>query len=291
MPYIAHDPAAATNAIAAIRALDLRSATIEEISHLLNPIFRGYQIIAPIFEPGITLFRSRICDKPSHISALLAPPPEITKLGRVNREGKPVFYCCTSRQAPFFESQPGEGQTVAITRWVTTARLMVNHVGYTAGAFSALASNREQASWGPRPITQLNEPVSAFLAEVFTQIVPRGSEFKYKLSVAIAERLFLLDDKFGGLLYPTVAMRANADNFALKLPYAREHLRFQRAEYARIEKVQDFAFNTTVLDTATELGADGSICWKGRLDPWPIRKKGDALIFTVEDGRWVARDK
>src|SRR6516162_7529387 len=139
MAYIAHDPAAAMDAIAAIRALDLRSVTIEEISDLLTPIFRGYKVIAPIFAPCITLFRSRICDKPSHISALLAPAPEITKLGRVNREGKPVLYCCTSRRAPFFESQPVEGQTVAIARWVTTARLMVNHVGYTARAFSALA--------------------------------------------------------------------------------------------------------------------------------------------------------
>ena len=86
-------------------------------------------------------------------------------------------------------------------------------------------------------------------------------------------------------------MRANADNFALKLPYARDHLRFQRAEYARIDKVQDFAFNTTVLDTATELGADGSICWKGRLDQWSIREPGGELIFSAEDGRWVARDK
>jgi RES domain len=290
MPYIAHDPVAATTAIAAIRALDLQSATIEEILDLLTPIFRGYLVEAPRFQPGITLFRSRICDKPSHISALLAPPPQITKLGRVNREGKLVLYCCTSREVPFFESRPVEGQTVAIVRWITTAPLLVNHVGYTEAAFSTLLSNRKQASWGPRAITQLNEPVSAFLAEVFTQIVPRGSEYKYKLSVAIAEKLFL-DDKFDGLLYPTVAMRANADNFALKLRYAREHLQFERAEYARIDGVRDFAFDITVLDTATELSADGSICWKGRLDQWVIREPFGQLNFTAEDGQWIARDK
>jgi hypothetical protein len=80
MPYIAQDLVAATNAIAAVRALDLRSATIEEIFNLLTLIFRGYRIKAPIFEPGITLFRSRICDKPSHITALLAPRPKLRSL-------------------------------------------------------------------------------------------------------------------------------------------------------------------------------------------------------------------
>ena len=76
-------------------------------------------------------------------------------------------------------------------------------------------------------------------------------------------------------------MRANADNFALKLPYAREHLRFQRAEYARIDKVRDFAFDTSVLDTATEFGAGGSICWKGRHDQWQIREPLGELTFVV----------
>jgi hypothetical protein len=117
-----------------------------------------------------------------------------------------------------------------------------------------------------------------------TRIVPRTSEYKYKLSVAIAERLFFLDDKFNGLLYPAVAMRANAYNFALKLPYAHEHLRFQRAEYARINKVRDFGFDTTLLDTATDLGVDGSICWKGRLDKWQIREPRGELTFTEENG-------
>jgi hypothetical protein len=289
MPLIDHDPAAANAAIASIRALELQGATIEEILDLLTPMFRGYRVEAPRFQPGITLFRSRICDKPSHISALLAPPPQITPMGRVNREGNPVLYCCTSRQVPFFESRPTEGQTVTIGRWVTTAPILVNHVGYTQRAFNALQSSRKQAAWGPEPVTHLNEAVSDFLAETFTTIIPRGSEYRYKLSVAIAEKLFL-DDLFDGLIYPTVAMRANADNFALKLRYANEHTQFQRAEYARIEHVRDFAFDITVLDMATQLGADGSICWKGRLDRWVLNEPGGQLSFTAENGEWVARD-
>jgi hypothetical protein len=290
MPPIDHDPAVADAAIALIRALDLQGATIEEILDLLTPIFRGYRVEAPRFQPGLTLFRSRICDKPSHITSLLAPPPHITPMGRVNRAGNPIMYCCTSRQVPFFESRPAEGQTVTIGRWVTTAPMLVNHVGYTQSAFNALQSSRKQAGWGPVPVNHLNEVVSDFLAETFTQIIPRGSEYRYKLSVAIAEKLFL-DNIFDGLLYPTIAMRANADNFALKLRYANKHLQFQRAEYALIEHVRDFAFDITILDTATQLGADGSICWKGRLDQWVINEPFGQLNLTAENGEWIARDK
>jgi hypothetical protein len=88
-------------------------------------------------------------------------------------------------------------------------------------------------------------------------------------------------------------MRANADNLAIKLGYAREHLQFERAEYVRIDRFRDtdFAFDITVLDTATELSADGRICWRGRLDQWTIREPFGQLTFTVENGQWVARDR
>jgi RES domain len=290
MPQIEHDPIAAAAAMKTIRTLDLQRVTIDEILALLTPIFRGYAVQAPHFEPGITLFRLRICDKPTHIDALLYPPPHLTPLGRVNREGNPVMYCCTSREAPFFESHPTQGQTVAIARWITTAPLFVNHVGYAARTFNSLSSSRQQAGWGPQPASHLNEAVSEFLAEIFTRIVQDGSEYEYKLSVAIADKLFA-DEQFDGLLYPTIAMRANASNFALKLRYANMHLQFQRTEYARIEHVRDFAFDITWLDTATDLQADGKICWKGRLDQWVIKEPYGQLNFMAEKGEWVARDK
>ena len=222
----------------AIRALRLEDTTIEQLLELLTPVFRDYAVIAPRFDPGITLFRSRICGKPANINDLWAPPPHVTRLGRVNREGSPVLYCCTSREVP-------------------------NHV---------------------------NEAVSNFLAEIFTRVVPVGSEHEYKLSVAIAEKLFA-DDIFNGLLYPTVAMRANADNFALKLRYANDNLRFVKAEYARIDRVRDFAFDITWLDTATELAEDGAIQWKGRLDQWVIKEPYGQLTFTAQDGDWIARNR
>jgi hypothetical protein len=284
---------AASRAIALIKALDLRITEIEEIKELLTPVFRGYVVEAPRFEPGIDLFRLQICDRPNNISRMLYPPPAITGIGRANRPGEPVLYCSTARQAPFFESKPTEGQTVVIVHWATTAPLQVNHVGYCSNAFNTLGSNRSNAGWGPRPAavpgSEANHIISEFLANTFTKIVPNGSEHDYKLSVAIAEKMFA-DDFFNGLLYPAIAMKANADNFAIKPRFANSQLRFIKAEFARIDAVRDFSYDITVLDTATELSSDGSIQWKGRLDQWVMRNPGEQLTFTAEDGVWVARD-
>jgi hypothetical protein len=171
--------------------------------------------------------------------------------------------------------------------------MLVNQVGYTRRAFEALSSNRLQAGWGQEPAEILtgdgNEEIAEFLAEIFTQPVAQSDEHLYKLTVAVAEKLFAAD-LLDGLLYPTVAMRANADNFALKPRYADNHLRFLKAEFARIDGVRDFAYDITALDTATTLDDDGTIRWKGRLDIWVLRNQGDQLTFQVENGEWVARD-
>jgi hypothetical protein len=286
------DLAAARPAIAAIKTLDLRSASVEEIKTLLTAVFRGYQVVAPQFAPGIGLFRARICEKPANVRELSYPPPHVVGLGRVNQPGKPLLYCCTSRQAPFFEVRPPAATTLALVHWETTAPMLLNHVGYTSQAFRALGSARPHAGWSdvPAEIPAIdgNVEVAEFISDLFTRVVPRGEEHVYKLTVAVAEKLFAVD-LFDGLLYPTVPMRANADNIALKPIYADTHLRFLGAAFVRIDAERDFAYDITVLDTAREVGTDGAIYWTGRRDQWVVRD-GRSLTFTVQNGKWVALD-
>jgi len=283
---------ATKTAISKIRELDLRLTTIEKIKELLITVLYGYTVSAPRFPPGINLFRLIIRDKPSHMSGLSYPPPQLTPLGRVNRPGSPVFYCCTSKEATFFEIQPTKGQTVVISQWITTAPMMVNHVGYTEPTFKALGSKRPHAGWSSEPAfipgDNANRFIAEFLSEAFARRVAVDSEYEYILTIAIAEKLFS-HGLFDGLLYPSIALWANADNFALKANYVDNNLRFIKAEYAGINDVQDNLFKVTPLDTATELSADGTIVWKGRPDQWVIRP-GEQFKFAAENGKWVVRD-
>jgi len=226
------------------------------------------------------------------MSGLSYPPPHSTPLGRVNRPGSPVFYCCTSKEATFFEIQPAKGQNVVISQWITTATMMVNHVGYTDPAFKVLGAKRPHAGWSSEPAfipgDNANRFIAEFLSEIFTRRVKTGSEHEYILTIAIAEKLFS-HGLYNGLLYPSIALWANADNFALKTNYVDNNLRFIKAEYANITDAKENFFNVTVLDTATELLADGTIVWKGPPDKWVI-PPGETVKVSSENGKWVVRN-
>jgi hypothetical protein len=194
----------------------------------------------------------------------------------------------------FFELAPKIGDTLAIAKWVTSSPLLVNHVVYTPGVFEALGSGRGHASWAGQPVGnpggEDTREIANFLADAFAQRIAPGERYRYKLSVAIAEKLFD-HGLFAGLVYPTIAMWANADNVAIKPRYADSTLRFVRAEYARIDAIRDLQLDITVLDTAVAEGIDGVIQWRGRVDQWVLRNQGNALTMSAENGRWVARDQ
>ena len=144
--------------------------------------------------------------------------------------------------------------------------------------------------------------VHEFLAAEFSRVVEPGSEHEYKLSIAIAEKLLgplntenggstiPAGSQFGGLIYPALAMSANADNLALLPEIVDQHLDLEQVEYIRVEdKTSETQFQVTVLDFANSWGSDGSIEWKGRRPQWQIQA-GEAVQVSVENGRWVARD-
>ena len=281
------------SAMSRIRGLDGATATIEEIKEFLSSVLGGYAVTVPRFFPGLRLFRARICEKPTNIRELMYPPAHLASQGRANRAGCPMLYCCLAREAPFFESRPPVGSPIVIARWVTTENLIVNHVGYTREAFDQLGSIRTITGWGNEPVeASFGEPdleIHRFISDAFTRPVSADMIHLYKLPIAIAERL-CSDDLFGGLLYPAVAMKGNADNIALKPSFADHNLKFVKAEFATITGFTDFRYEIQLHDSATQVGEDGTIHWKNRLDQWILRNQGDELTFTALNGEWEARD-
>lgn len=285
------------NAIQTIKELDLKSVEIDSIKELLKPILKGFVVNTPKFKPGLTLYRGRCCKaKPTNVCDLTYPPKEYIRSNqRVNRAGHPVFYCSTAREVLFFELDVKSKDKIVVSKWETTEELLVNNVGYTRTCFSNLKSNRESQTWGEIKkdinIPETNNLVNGFLSQEFTKIVPAGKEDLYKISIAIAEKLFS-DDLFDGLLYPTIAMKANADNLAIKTQYIDEkRIVIKSIEYIQINAKEDFKYKITVLDFANSFKEDGTIEWKGRLPHCVLREKGDELKLIAKNGKWVALDK
>jgi hypothetical protein len=203
-----------------------------------------------------------------------------------------MFYCSGARQPPFFELDVQPGQFISISRWRTTARLLVNNVGYHDAVFKKLQSVR---AWDVYPgivpaldpsfpTSDTNTMIHQFLAEAFSERIRYGDDHRYKISAAIAERLLgnvtdrrdeakrmvspTLPDyrKFAGIMYPSIAMSCNADNLALTPEFVEEHLALEQVEYLRVDSVSGpLQYKYTAIDFANSFAKDGTINWFGRV--------------------------
>ena len=279
-----------------LRALDLASTEIGLVKEHLGAIIPGYALNSPIISKDTILYRGVVWrDKPQKIVDLSYPPPKYVKsLHRAGRAGESLFYCSMSREAPVFELGLIPGAKVAISHWQTTAPIVVNNVGYHHEVFGSFSSNRDCPSWGKgteyEKLEKKTTFIKHFFATEFAKVVPLGQEYLYKLSIAIAE-LHFSNEMFGGLMYPSMAMRANADNLALKPECVNKHLSVRKVEYIRVDEAGNRGFKVTILDFADTFDQDGRIQWKGRRPHWVMREKGQVLHLAVENGRWVARNE
>jgi hypothetical protein len=282
-------------AIAQLEAVDLKTVSIDELKKYLTPVFKGWKLTAPIFDPGVKVFRARLQTQPPvNLKQMSYPPGSAMKAdGRVSRQGKPVFYGCGARNAVFFENPIQEGDLVAITHYETTARLPLMRVGYTPEVFQNLKSKRELPDYGTLNVDAYSSQeklINDFLSSAFSVKVSSGEEWRYRMSVAISEK-FLIAEMVEGLLYPSVAMWAHADNIALKPRFADRHLRPLHAEFVRITGINGSEVTLDSLDEARTFGAAGEIHWLGHKGKWKIQEDGGMLVMEFVDGHYVAKDR
>lgn len=273
--------------IRALQALDLKAADFAELRRLTMALGKGQLIQAPIYKPGIMLFRARIvAERPKSIVELGIPPPDkVADFGRANLPGQPVLYLNTLRNAVFFEVSPAAGAHLAVSHWESVADLLMFPVGYSETVFDELRSNRTLPSLGNTQHPRFNHPTNArlqaFFAQEFTKQVRRGEPWQFKFAAAVACNA-LETENIDGVMYPTVAMRANSDNFAIKRSSLCK-VRLVKAEYVRVDSVGDFSFTATVLNVATDFDGQ-SINWQGT-PRWTLGP-GEMVKVVVENGQW-----
>lgn len=292
-----------------LKRIDLRTADIEILKQQLELFFKGFSVVSPVLATGQILYRGvRWADKPANRERLGHPPPEAVPFyQRANRPHHPMFYSSIAREAPFFELDVQPGDHVAISKWRTTKKILVNNVGFASETFRALKSNRTPPTWGPPHslTTDLsNQLIAKYFAEEFTRVVSVGQEYLYKISTAIAEKLYIGnvnmavsgdafegEARFGGLLYPTIAMRANSENVVLLPEFVDRFLELMSVEWVRVDsKEPDFKYKVTVLDYANSFSSTGEIEWKGRGPEWKVHP-GQQVMVSVENGKFIVRNE
>jgi hypothetical protein len=272
--------------------IDLKTAKIEELLDRLTPLFTGLQIRAPVIKAGTKLIRARKLNKGECIENIvdvgIPPPSKIVRPSRLNDIGEQVGYFSISHRSVYFEVHPKVGDIIILSRWITKSDMIFLHVGYQSDIFSSIASSRTGAEydWAPetRQISKHNQEVYDFLSSELTKIVPDEKEWEYKTTIAIG-RKFFGNGPHDGLLYPSIAMKANADNMAIKKE-SLSKLRLYAIEKNQITEINGMQINYERIDSSTTWDEDGKIHWNGRGICWEVGPK-QMVQAKVEDDEWV----
>jgi hypothetical protein len=199
---------------------------------------------------------------------------------------------------------------MAISRWEVTRPVLLNTVGYHPSVRKKYNSSAEPQSW-ELPPDNYRKPahrlIWKFFAEEFSRPVPVGSEDLYRVTVAIAERLLgfsprgrpTIDSgewispegpiRFGGILYPTLAMRANGDNVAILPEVIDTCLVLRSVDFLEIVNTDDLRFTIRTIDHAAKYTPEGEIEWTDR-PPVPLPHSTSFIAIDPITGRLTHAD-
>lgn len=298
----------------------LKDLDVDEIRELMRPLMKGVTVEAPIIPAGTFLYRARKLnhsfnkDRKILISDLSYPTADKATLGRLNRDGQSVFYCSSSKESIFFElPNLTEGHEIILSFWQTSKPMLVNNIGYTEFIFARLGAKRVVPSWSVEKIDEARQDITfnensipaetreillsrdenrilrELMSKEFMRDVPDSERYHYRMTTAIAE-LHLGEIKnhaqqFAGIIYPSVKMSANGDNFALAPDFVDQHVKFKKATHIRITKRDGNSFSINKIDEAIELNDDSSLRWLGRLAQWVLDKPFQEATCTATAGK------
>jgi len=221
--------------ISEIEAIDLRTATVDQIQDLIRVLITGFPTSAIKIFPGQYIHRTRVCEKPVNICQVTYPPPNAAPMGRANEQGKPRFYGSIGRGVPFFELNPQVGDKIALTTWKNTEDMLLNRVAFTKENSVSLESKREleniyTSSDFLEKLSESQLLVNSFLAKWLVKKISQDETNYYKVTAAMSN-ILMAGEVFAGLVYPTVKMFGNADNLVLAPTFVDKSLQLVSIEY------------------------------------------------------------
>jgi hypothetical protein len=262
-------------------------ASIDQLAGLLEPIMYGHRLMMRYLAPGTRLFRGRIVSSPpTHLRDVGYPPAVVVAQGRANRAGQPVLYVTTSDNAVAFETRAAIGNMLAAVQYEVTAELSYMALGYTKLAASRLEATRDVPAYGLGLTTDRETFVEEFLAEIFTPLVNGpDDEWRYRASIAVAENFFH-NDLADALLFPTVSMRADGDNLAIRTRFADRGLKAVSVSmWEKVADVAPFQVEYSYRDVSEKIGKRGEITWHGS-PAFQLTRPGEWVVLEARDGSW-----
>ncbi|WP_316158305.1 MULTISPECIES: hypothetical protein [unclassified Bradyrhizobium] len=279
---------------------------IDTLKRQLRERLGGYRVAINYPTRDNLLFRGVVCDERPHTIDRISYPPadKVTKLGRLNRIGQPMFYSSRAAPAVYYEIHARPGQCIAVSTWEFIEPLWMHNLGYHADSVRRIGGAIDgQRGRLTNPIaneTKFNAQLRRQLSEAFTEDVEEGQEERYKLPIAINELLFddagplptdVPDgprcDEAAATVYPAMRMRGFADNIAIWPKFADRWLRLRAVSYVLVEAADATrsAYTISSIDMSEDVSGR-ELIWKGGVTD-ERRRRGH---ISFENGRWVQRD-
>lgn len=260
--------------LSTLQRMDFSKIDIEYLRYEIDALFIKYTYTAMMWLPTTGKLHRAVkhSDRPTHKKGLIYPDPGITKLNRANLPSNPLFYCSGDPRATFFELSVQPGNTIVLSKWKLKEQTLFFPIGYSPDVFKKLNSVRN-CPVIPNPtisspqLEKENDRIDKFFEKSFTRVINPGEEDLYKLTAIIAERFFRNKyDSKCGLMYPTIAMQANTENFALTPSLVDERLQFESAAWFIVEEARGFTYKVKKLSYSEFIDSNGQIIWKKPTD-------------------------
>ncbi|MCB1114638.1 MAG: RES domain-containing protein [Chlamydiia bacterium] len=248
------------NEIEAIKSGIMSQDTFRE---KFKMIFTGLKMEGWCFDAGATVFRGRKTF-PKKIDEMSFPQPHQTKLGRANIPGRPVFYACAGLPTTFNECRVQANETFYVSEWICDKPLTVVKIGFINHHF---------------------KPIESLIFSIFTS----KEELHYKYT-SILSGFLLGNMSVSGILYPSIISGNQSQNLALKPEFVKANMRLINVVcYSILEVSPLMNYRVNEVNFAIPK-SNGELEWKGRPKKWVICENGGVLNFSIEEGRYVARD-
>ncbi|MDB5157145.1 MAG: hypothetical protein JWR50_1852 [Mucilaginibacter sp.] len=272
-----------------IEALDLRKVNIDDIIPYIRLLIKGQPMMASkVFNPTYVYRCIVYKEKPTQFSQIIYPPKHLTRKNRANRDGNSMFYGSLNKVVGMIEVGAKIGDFVALGKWNMVKTITVTNAGYHKGN---LAERKNVPGWAVFKNQEFNSEkkdfVWEYIGEKFSQKIEDSFE-KLNLTNAIAE--YLLDDRFEGLFYPSVAINYLNDNIVLKPSVIDSgSLKLKYVLWVKIlDIINDNEYTYEYIDICTNIGRDGYLNWEQRPPQWKDLPNG--WYFDEVDKERVVRD-
>lgn len=258
-------------------AIQCRSDNFESMVTSVLTFSQEMKICCPNLLPGTKLFRSRIYDKPIENVSELAPPPTetIRQNGRLNLSGQRVGYFSFSHRTAIYEVNPTVGDVLYLTNWGLNKEIYISHIGYAKKQFDEWGAKKshQRYKWVLDTLELNEQDVNKY--NILSDIVT-GDCAPYLKSNAVG-KVLMSGDLHAGLVYPSIATKANADNIALKETFL-DSVSLNWIEAMRITKIDDQEVSYTRIKWSDTWDNKGFISWKKAEE---FKKEGgQSLLYT-----------